>query len=300
MTRQFMNDNQLEFDLGENEVATDISVEDPPEENSSLAPIEPLQEQKNELDEVSDNVQKRISKLTARMREAERREQAAVEFARGLQTEKHSLQQSLVNTDYSRLSEAKNRLDTQQATLKAIIRKAREEGDVDTETEAVQRLTDLTMEQRQVAGWLQSQGEQIQQMQRQPVQQYAPQEAPPQKPLPSPKAEEWATRNPWFGQDRMLTYGAWGIHQTLVEQEGVDPNSDEYYTELDRRLRDEFPRRFQDQIRQQRSAPAVAPASRSSGLNTSARRTVRLSPSQVAIAKKLGVPLEEYAKYVKE
>jgi len=295
-----MNDNQLEFDLGENEVATDISVENPPEENSSLAPIESPQEQKNELDEVSDNVQKRISKLTARMREAERREQAAVEFARGLQNEKHSLQQTLVNTDYSRLNEAKSRLDTQQATLKAIIRKAREEGDIDTETEANQRLTDLTMEQRQVAGWLQSQGQQIQQMQQQPVQQYVPQEAAPQKPMPSPKAEEWATRNPWFGQDRMLTYGAWGIHQTLVEQEGVDPNSDEYYTELDRRLRDEFPRRFPDQSRQQRSAPAVAPASRSSGLNTSARRTVRLSPSQVAIAKKLGVPLEEYAKYVKE
>jgi DNA-binding transcriptional regulator GbsR (MarR family) len=291
-----MNDNQLEFDLGENEVTTDVAVEESSPENLLESP----QEQRSELDEVSDNVQKRISKLTARMREAERREQAAVEFARGLQTEKHSLQQSLVNTDYSRLSEAKNRLDTQQATLKAIIRKAREEGDVDTETEAVQRLTDLTMEQRQVAGWLQSQGEQVQQMQRQPVQQYVPQEAPPQKPMPSPKAEEWATRNPWFGQDRMLTYGAWGIHQILVEQEGVDPNSDEYYTELDRRLRDEFPRRFQDQIRQQRSAPAVAPASRSSGLNTSARRTVRLSPSQVAIAKKLGVPLEEYAKYVKE
>jgi hypothetical protein len=291
-----MNDNQLEFDLGENEVTTDVAVEDPPEENPSESP----QEQKNELDEVSDNVQKRISKLTARMREAERREQAAVEFARGLQTEKHSLQQSLVNTDYSRLSEAKNRLDTQQATLKAIIRKAREEGDVDTETEAVQRLTDLTMEQRQVAGWLQSQGQQVQQMQQQPVQQYVPQQAAPQRPTPSPKAEDWAARNPWFGQDRMLTYGAWGIHQTLVEQEGVDPNSDEYYTELDRRLRDEFPRRFQDQPRQQRSAPAVAPASRSSGLNTSARRTVRLSPSQVAIAKKLGVPLEEYAKYVKD
>ena len=296
MSRQFMNDNQLEFNLGEDEVATDISVEESPQENPSESP----QEQRSELDEVSDNVQKRISKLTARMREAERREQAAVEFARGLQTEKHSLQQSLVNTDYSRLSEAKNRLDTQQATLKAIIRKAREEGDVDTETEAVQRLTDLTMEQRQVAGWLQTQGQQVQQMQQQPAQQYVPQQPAPQRPTPSPKAEDWAARNPWFGQDRMLTYGAWGIHQSLVEQEGVDPNSDEYYTELDRRLRDEFPRRFQDQPRQQRSAPAVAPASRSSGLNTSARRTVRLSPSQVAIAKKLGVPLEEYAKYVKE
>jgi hypothetical protein len=103
----------------------------------------------------------------------------------------------------------------------------------------------------------------------------------------------------------MLTYAAWGIHQELIEKEGVDPQSSEYYTELDRRLRDEFPKKFAGEqssnqsSRQQRSAPAVAPASRSSGIN-SARRTVRLSPSQVAIAKKLGVPLEEYAKYVKE
>jgi hypothetical protein len=96
-----------------------------------------------------------------------------------------------------------------------------------------------------------------------------------------------------------MTYAAWGIHQTLVEQEGVDPNSDEYYTELDRRVRSTFPDKFKEQSRQQRSAPAVAPATRSSGIN-SARRTVRLSPSQVAMAKKLGVPLEEYAKYVKE
>jgi phage I-like protein len=96
-----------------------------------------------------------------------------------------------------------------------------------------------------------------------------------------------------------MTYAAWGIHQTLVEQEGVDPNSEEYYTELDRRVRDTFPSKFKEESRQQRSAPAVAPAARSSGIN-SARRTVRLSPSQVAIAKKLGVPLEEYAKYVKE
>lgn len=111
--------------------------------------------------------------------------------------------------------------------------------------------------------------------------------------------------NPWFGQDRTLTYAAWGIHQTLIEDEGVDPNTEEYYTELDRRLRDEFPRRFASQqaeqpvARQQRPASAVAPASRSSGV-ASTRRSVRLSPSQVAIAKKLGVPLEEYAKYVKE
>ena len=138
----------------------------------------------------------------------------------------------------------------------------------------------------------------------QPYQQQVAQQAPRPPAPPSPKAEDWASRNQWFGQDRVMTYAAWGIHQTLVENEGFDPNSDDYYTELDRRIREEFPKRFADENQQQvsraqRSAPAVAPATRSSGIN-SARRTVRLSPSQVAIAKKLNVPLEEYAKYVKE
>jgi hypothetical protein len=307
-------DTQLEFDLGENEVETDVSfpetnktevfeTSDSSSEEQNAAPSN-----REELETISDNVQKRISKLTARMREAERREQAAVEYAKGLQTQTQTLQQKLVHTDYSRLNEAKTRLDTQQTALRSIIRKAREEGDIDTETEANQRLTDLTMEQRQVAGWLQSQEQQVQAYQQQPQQQNyqqpAPVYQPPQRAAPSPQAEEWAERNPWFGQDRVMTYAAWGIHETLVSQEGVDPSSDEYYTELDRRLQTEFPSRFQNsgsasQIRQQRAAPAVAPASRSSGIN-SARRTVRLSPSQVAIAKKLGVPLEEYAKYVKE
>jgi hypothetical protein len=305
-------DSQLEFDLGENEVATDISIneEGNAEVQETFAPAVETQSNREELETISDNVQKRISKLTARMREAERREQAAIEYAKGLQTQTQTLQQKLVHTDYSRLNEAKTRLETQQTTLRAIIRKAREEGDIDTETEANQRLTDLTMEQRQVAGWLQSQGEQVQayqqpqnyQQQVQQQQYQAP--AQPQRPTPTPQAEDWAERNPWFGQDRVLTYAAWGIHETLVSQEGIDPNSDEYYTELDRRLVEEFPNKFQSRSsaqpnRQQRSAPAVAPATRSSGINN-VRRTVRLSPSQVAIAKKLGVPIEEYAKYVKE
>jgi hypothetical protein len=303
MARQFMNDNQLEFDLGEDEVATNVTVEEGAEDKSVNQGYSPEpQEPKDELDTVSEGVQKRIAKLTARMREAERQKDAALNFARGLQTEKQTLEQKLVHTDYSRLNEAKTRLEGQQSTLKAIIRKAREEGDIDTETEAVQRLNDLTQEQRKVFGWLQTQQQQVQHYQEQ-AQQAAQQPqnvAPqPQKAPPSPRAEQWAEENPWFGQDRVATYAAWGIHQSLIEQEGVEPDSDEYYNELNRRLREELPKRFANETRQQRSAPAVAPASRSSGIN-SARRTVRLSPSQIAIAKKLGVPLEEYAKYVKE
>ena len=302
---QVMNDSQLEFDLGADEKATDVTFDRPEGDES---PAMPEQEAKifqkpendsalkNELDEVSEGVQKRISKLTARMREAERREQAALEYAKGLQNQTQSLQQKLVQTDYSRLNEAKTRLETQQVQLRQIIAKAREENDVNTELEAQERLSALSGEQRQVAGWLQTQQAVVQQQNYQQSQPAPAQQ--PQRPTPSPRAEEWAEQNSWFGQDRVMTYAAWGIHQTLVEQEGVDPNSQEYYTELDRRVRSTFPDKF-SQSRQQRSAPAVAPAARSSGIN-SARRTVRLSPSQVAIAKKLGVPLEEYAKYVKE
>ena len=306
MATALMNDEQLEFDLGDGEKATSVSIE--PQEGSDeivsreIEDTSPAQQsQRDELDSVNEGVQKRISKLTARMREAERREQAALEYAKGLQTQTHQLQQKLVHTDYSRLSEAKSRLESQQSSLRQIIHKAREEGDLDTEIEAQERLTSLLQEKGQVSGWLQQQEHAVRNPA--PEQQYqAPQQ---QRAAPDPRAEDWAARNAWFGQDRMLTYAAWGIHQELIEKEGVDPTSDEYYTELDQRLRNEFPKKFAGeqspsfQPRQQRSAPAVAPASRSSGIN-SARRTVRLSPSQVAMAKKLGVPLEEYAKYVKE
>jgi hypothetical protein len=304
------SDSQLEFNLGEGETETDIELMEAPEEKG--VPIEqeapepeepsaPAPEPKSELDQVSENVQKRIAKLTAKMREAERREQAAIEYARNVQAKAQDLEQKLVVTDHSRLNEAKTRLETQQATLRSIIKRAREEGDIDTETEAQQRLAELSYEQRQVSDWIEQQKSQPAPRQ-EPVYQPQPQYQAPQPAAPSAKADSWAERNPWFGQDRTMTYAAWGIHQTLVDEEGIDPESDEYYTELDNRLRNDFPNKFQSaqtNNRQRSNVPSVAPASRSSGVN-SARRTVRLSPSQVAIAKKLGVPLEEYAKYVKE
>jgi hypothetical protein len=308
-------DDQLDLELDTDAGGQDIQLEGEEgqqDANNGAQEAQAQQEQQEqggehaqELEAVSDAVQRRIAKLTARMREAERREQAAVEYARGLQNTAQQLQQKLTQTDYSRLNEAKTRMETQASTLKQIIRKAREEGDIDTETEAQERLTTLLMEQRQVAAYLQqAPAQQPPEQAYQPAQQaqqayQQPQQPVRQQPKVSPKAEEWASKNTWFGQDRVMTYAAWGIHQTLVEQEGVDPESDEYYTELDRRLRSEFPQRFKTDNRQQRSAPAVAPAARASGVS-SARKTVRLTPSQVAIAKKLGVPLEEYAKYVKD
>jgi hypothetical protein len=306
-------DSQLEFELGEGETETSIELpEQETEDNdsgstieaSAPAPAAKPEPEKSELDQVSENVQKRIAKLTAKMREAERREQAAIEYARNVQAKSQQLEQQLVTTDQSRVYEAKSRVETQQMQLKAIIRRAREEGDIDTETEAQERLMQLSMEQRQLQQWEEARPEpQAAPAQQQaPVQQQQYQQPARQQPAPSPRAEEWAERNEWFGKDRTMTYAAWGIHQTLIEEEGIDPDSDEYYTELDNRLRNEFPNKFRAALtnnRQRSNVPAVAPASRSSGVN-SARRTVKLSPSQVAIAKKLGVPLEEYAKYVKE
>ena len=306
-------DSQLEFNLGEGEQETLVDVPELETPENSAEPaarnpepaLEPVQQAKHsdELDAVSENVQRRISKLTAKMREAERREQAALEYARSVHAKAQELEQKLVVTDNSRWSETKTRITTQADQLKAIIRRAREEGDIDTETEAQERLMQLSLEQQQVNSWLQYQQQQQAQV---PVQQPAPvQQAAPTRRQPSPKAEDWAGRNEWFGKDKAMTYAAWGIHSTMVD-EGFDPESDEYYTELDNRIKQEFPHRFapaqqtqQTQQRQRQNVPAVAPATRSSGVS-SARRSVKLTPSQVAIAKKLGVPLEEYAKYVKE
>jgi hypothetical protein len=307
-------DNQLEFELGEGEEEATVQLSEPEPENKqenepAPEPVaakaeEPQTQHGQELDNVSENVQKRIAKLTAKMREAERREQAALDYARNVHAQAQDLQKRLEHTDTSRLSETKTRLETQTATLKAIIKRAREEGDIDTETEAHERLMQLSYDQRQVNDHLtmrayQQEGQQYSQQQyaqQQPVRQA------PAKPNPSPRAEQWAETNEWFGKDRALTYAAWGIHQSLIEEDGFDPESEEYYTELDNRLRAEFPQKFKSAEptpRQRQNVPAVAPASRSSGVN-SARRSVKLTPSQVAIAKKLGVPLEEYAKYVKE
>lgn len=313
-------DAQLEFNLGddEKEAVIEVSEHEQEEGNASenrvttsapeLGQEESVRQKQHsdELDNVSENVQRRIAKLTAKMREAERQREAALEYARNVQAKAQDLEQRLVVTDNSRLSETKSRLETQTATLKAIIRRAREEGDIDTETEAQERLLQLSLDQRQVNDWLSQQEQQVAYQQSvQQQQQYVqpqPQQAP-QRPAPSRKAEDWAANNEWFGKDRTLTYAAWAIHADLIEKEGFDPESDEYYTELDNRLRDEFPNRFrtasEPQQRQRQNVPAVAPATRSSGVS-SARRSVRLRPSQVAIAKKLGVPLEEYAKYVKE
>lgn len=300
----------LEFNVGEGEQPTNVQVPIE-EENPTLPQVSneaaASENNERELSDYSDKVKKRIDKLTARLRETQRREHAALDYAKQVQSRAQELEQRYVKSDAERLVEAQSRVETQAVALKQIIRKAREEGDIDTETEAQQRLSGLTLENSQIQAanaqreaYVQQQAV-YQQQQQQQQQQVAYQQ---QQQQVDPRVEEWAEKNKWYGRDTVMTHAAWGIHRQLVQVDGVDPSSDEYYDELDKRVRDAFPHKFQENgsgtQSRSRNVQTVAPASRSSGINNSARRTVRLTPSQVAIAKKLGVPLEEYAKYVKE
>ena len=302
---------ELEFNIGDDEQEATVEMnEDGSDAKLEAADETPIVEQEveapksEELDNYSDKVKKRIDKLTARLRETQRREEAAIEYAKSVQQQNEELQQKYAKTDTERLGEVKSRVETQVTALKHIIKKAREEGDIDTETEAQQRLTTIVWEQQRLAQTLQER----ELASKQPQQ---PREVPeilqPRRAAPDPRAEEWAESNPWFGQNTVMTHAVWGLHKDLIQKEGFDPTSNEYYDEIDRRMRTLFPQEFQiDEApaqqtnRNSRPVQTVAPANRSSGINNSARRSVRLKPSQVAIAKKLGVPLEEYAKYVKE
>jgi hypothetical protein len=303
---------ELEFKVGEDESPATVSIGEDGAAELLDKPESPVVETTSpaqsgsEMDQYSEGVKKRIDKLTARLRETQRREQAALEYAKSVQARATQLEQQYMTVDSERLGEANGRIQTQVVALKQIIRKAREEGDIDTETEAQQRLTTLTLEQSQITAATQ-QREQQQQEWNYQQEVAAQQAAQPQTPVRQevdPRVEEWAERNPWYGRDTAMTHAAWGIHRQLIQVEGFDPNGNEYYDELDNRLKQAFPQRLGSQPQAQtnraaRSVQTVAPASRSSGINN-ARRTVKLTPSQVAIAKKLGVPLEEYAKYVKD
>jgi hypothetical protein len=296
-----MSNEQLEFDIGENESPATVDVD----EKGNAQVIEESNKPEaqattsDDLDQYSDKVKKRIDKLTARLRETERREQAAIEYAKQVQVQAAYAQQQIQSLDLDRLQQAKGRVDSQTLALKQIIKKARDEGDLDTETEANERLTSLLIEQRRITDAEEQRKWSAQQAAAQ-AQQVAAQPQPQQVQRVDPRAEQWASENNWYGRDTAMTHAAWGIHRQLIQVEGFDAESDEYYDELNRRIRDTFPHKFKDSNRPTRNVQTVAPASRSSGVNQSARRTVKLTASQVAIAKKLGVPLEEYAKYVKE
>jgi len=253
-----------------------------------------------EVEDYGRKVQSRIDKLTKKLRESERREAAAIDFAQGVQGEANQLRQRAGNLDRGYIAEYEQRVKAETEDTKAKLKTAMDAGDADAVIAAQQDLARLAVEserakatvaQRQrMAKAAQSPAAQQYQQAPQP-QQYQP-EAPP--PTPDPKAEDWAEKNDWFGKDEPMTLTAFSIHRKLIEK-GVDPSSDSYYSELDTQLRENFPHRFN---KSSTLTQTVASANRGGPVRR--KGTVRLTPSQVAIAKKLGVPLSEYAKYVKE
>ena len=222
------------------------------------------------------------------MREAERREKAATEYARSVQAQNEELQKRSSQIDESYISEYDQRVTSQEDVLKKKLSEAINVGDVDAQIDAQKAIAKLAIETER----LNVAKQQLEQRKAAPQQQ--PQAAPQQQNnQPDPKARSWAERNTWFGQDEPMTLTAFSIHKKLIEEEYFDPTSDEYYDELDKRMRDEFPHKFQQGSRSNTRAP-VAGASRSSG--KAANKKIKLTPSQVAIADKLGVSYEQYAK----
>ena len=256
-------------------------------------------EQKSEEDELgqySESVQRRISKLTNRFREEERQRQAAIDYAEAVKKQNEELRARIDKLDQSYVGEFGNRVEADAAAAKEAYRKAYEGGDADGMFEAQQRISRIALEQARY----EEAKRRNEQRQTQPAPSPEPAAPPQEQPQqPDPKAEAWAQKNEWFGNDQTMTYAAFGIHRQLIEEEGFDPSSDEYYSELDKRVRTEFPHKFAEAKRD--TGPRVASAgSTASKSSSKGRRTVKLTPSQIAIAKRLNVPLEEYAKYVKE
>ena len=230
------------------------------------------------------------------MREAERREQEAIKYAQAVQGESQDLKNRMSNLDTNYVAEYTSRVNTQIDQAEATLTRAIEIGDSKATVEAQRQLTSLAIQQDRAAQ-AKMQSDRQQQQAAAAQQHQAQQPMPAQQPKrPDAKAESWALRNSWFGQDEAMTYAAFGIHKKLVEEEGFDPQSEDYYTELDNRVLDKFGNGSSSPNK--RPAQTVVGASRTPSGRSN--RKVRLTPSQVAIAKKLGVPLEEYAKYVKE
>jgi len=253
---------------------------------------------KEDMEDYGKKVQSRIDKLTKKVREAERREQAATEYAKNVYQENQSLQQKADTLDDGYVAQYETRVNAELEAVKKQLKQAVETGDVDAQVAANQSLASLTMQAERVKSTqqkkdrLKKQREEQGDQQQEYRQQYVPPQMPP--PAPDPKAESWAEKNEWFGKDEPMTLTSFSIHRNLVE-EGFDPQSDSYYNEVDKRMRDNFPHKFGQQV-----SPTQSVASANRGGPVRRKGTVRLTPSQVAIAKKLGVPLSEYAKYVKE
>jgi len=275
--------DQIELELESSE-ETEVSVEPSVDADSG-----------DQFEQAESATQSRINRLTKKMREAERRENEALNYAKQVQAEANSLKQRMSSLDNSYVNEYTTRVETQLAQTEKEMARAMELGDTQAAVEAQRKLTSLSIENDRASQAKMQQERQKEAASQQPQQQAQPQQQ--QMRRPDRKAEDWAEKNEWFGQDEAMTFAAFGIHKKLVEEEGFDPQSDDYYTELDQRISEKF--RTPANNTSRRPAQTVAGVSRSTSGRSTGKK-VRLTPSQVAIAKKLGVPLSEYAKYVKD
>lgn len=283
----------VELDIPEEDQEAQAAVEDVSEEETKK------DEEQDELENYSKNVQKRIANLTKKMREQERAAQSAYEYAKSLQEENQNLKTSTSQLNQSYYGEAENRLKSQRAQANTVLKNAYQEQDWDKVTKAQEILDKITVEESKLAN-------NRMQIEREPVYQQVPNQQafqqPVQAPTPQadPEAESWAEKNEWFGQDEIMTLAAFNIHQKLIEEEGFDPSDSMYYDEIDKRMRAEFPHKFSDggAVKSKaRMQQTVAPAGRSEG--SGRKRQVRLSKSEVEMARRLNVPVQEYAKHIK-
>jgi len=302
-------------DIDDSGPATDVEVKEEKETVETVEPVEEKQEQekveekveetveekqetkpeeKKELEEYSEGVQKRISKLTKKWREAERQKEAALDYAKGVQYEHSQLRTKFSKLEPNYVKALENKVTSGLEAAKARMTTAREAGDINAEVEAQKSIAQLGVEEARLNALKDRQAQDKEREVKTPSLQDTVGRTPP----PDPKAESWAEKNEWFGKDSAMTYTAFDYHKKLTEQEGFDPNSAEYYAEIDKRMRLDFPHKFGRTESQDSTKLTQTVASAKRSVKPS-RRTVRLTSSQVAIAKKLGVPLEEYAKQLK-
>ena len=291
-------------DLPSEGTSVDVEIKDTPtvvtsdgDETIDVGEKEVVQASETEVEDYGRKVQSRIDKLTKKLREAERREVAAIDYAQGVQGEAEQLRHRAGNLDRGYIAEYEQRVKAETEDTKAKLKAAMDAGDADAVISSQQDLARLAVEAERAKSTIAQRQRMAKAAQSPAAQQYQqaqyrqPEPAPP---APDPRAEDWAEKNEWFGKDEPMTLTAFSIHRNLIEK-GVDPSSDSYYNELNKQLQENFPHKFN-----QSSTPTQTVASANWGGPIRRKGTVRLTPSQVAISKKLGVPLSEYAKYVKE
>jgi len=293
-------DATIDIEETKDEAVIEEPQENTEQETQSEEPVKEEKKQDENLEDYSKGVQARIAKLTRKMREAERREQAALQYAKGVEESKRQLESKFKKTDSDYIKKFESTISSGMEAAQKELAAAIEANDAAAQVEANKRIATLAFENAKLEAAKEGREDNIQEEKPVNLNQSSELQQPAMDdPInPDPRAEAWASKNTWFGKDRAMTYTAFEIHKDLTEKEGYDPNSDEYYAEVDRRIRVDFPHRFGNTEQKQPTAPVQTVASANRSVKPG-RKQVRLTSSQVAIAKKLGVPLEEYAKQLK-